>query len=80
MVKKKKKTSLAKAEDMVRFQSREDPLEKEIATHTIYLPVKSHGQRSLAGYSLWGGKRVRHSRVTKQQHIQFYFLQLGESY
>ena len=29
----------------------EDPLEKEIAIH---LPGKSHGQRSLVGYSLWG--------------------------
>ena len=25
-----------------------------------------HGQRSLAGYSLWGSQRVRHDRVTKQ--------------
>ena len=27
----------------------EDPLEKEMATHS-----KFHGQRSLAGYGLWG--------------------------
>ena len=27
----------------------------------------SHGQRSLAGYSPWGRKRVRHNLVTKQQ-------------
>ena len=26
----------------------------------VFLPGKSHGQRSLAGYSLWGCKRVRH--------------------
>ena len=26
----------------------------------IFLPGRSHGQRSLAGYSPWGGKRVRH--------------------
>jgi len=25
------------------------------------LPVKSHGQRSLAGYSPWNGKRVGHN-------------------
>ena len=31
----------------------EDPLEKEMAT--IFLPGEFHGQRSLAGYSLWGG-------------------------
>ena len=27
----------------------------------------SHGQRSLAGYSSWGGKRVGHDLATKQQ-------------
>ena len=26
----------------------------------IFLPGKSHGQRSLAGYSPWGSQRVRH--------------------
>jgi len=28
---------------------------------------KSHGQRSLAGYSPWGRKRVSHDLMTKQQ-------------
>ena len=28
----------------------EDPLEKETATHSIFLPGKSHRQRSLADY------------------------------
>ena len=32
----------------------EDALEKEMATHSTFLPGKSHGQRSLAGYSPWG--------------------------
>ena len=32
-----------------------------------FLPGKSHGQRSLAGYSLWGRKRVRYDLATKQQ-------------
>ena len=31
----------------------EDPLEKEMATHSVFLPEKSHGQRSLVGYSPW---------------------------
>ena len=31
------------------------------------LPGKSHGQRSLTGYSPWGCKRLRHDLVTKQQ-------------
>ena len=34
----------------------EDPLEKEIATHSVFLPGKSHGQRSLVGYSPWSFK------------------------
>ena len=29
----------------------EDPLEKEMATHSSIQPGESHGQRSLAGYS-----------------------------
>ncbi|KAM7231060.1 hypothetical protein CapIbe_017505 [Capra ibex] len=41
-----------------RFNSlgQEDPLEKEMATHSVFLPGKSHGQRSLMGYSPWGCK------------------------
>ena len=31
----------------------------------VFWPGKSHGQRSLAGYSLWGHKRVRHNLATK---------------
>ena len=38
----------------------EDPLEKEMATH-LFLPWKSHAQRSLAGYSPLGCKRVGHN-------------------
>ena len=40
----------------------------------VFLPGKSHGQRSLAGYSPWGCKRVRHELATKQQeHISYIF-------
>ena len=41
------------------------PLEEVIATIPIFLPGKSHGQRSLVGYSPWGC-RVRHELETKQ--------------
>ena len=34
----------------------EDPLKKEVATYPVFLPGKSHGQRSLAGSSPWGRK------------------------
>ena len=33
----------------------------------VILPKKSHGQRSLEGYSPWGHKRAGHNLVTKQQ-------------
>ena len=45
----------------------EDPLEKEMATHSSILAWETHGQRSLAGYSPWGCKRVRRILMTKQQ-------------
>ena len=34
----------------------EDPLEKEITTHSRFLPGKFHGQRSLSGYRPCGHK------------------------
>ena len=35
------------------FYCGEDPLEKEMATHSIILPGGSHGWRSLVGYNSW---------------------------
>ena len=43
----------------------EDPLEKEMATHSIFLPGISCGQKSLVGYSPWGHKGVGHDLATK---------------
>ena len=47
----------------VRSLGQEDPLEEGMATtpvflpgETLFLPGKSHGHRSLAGYSPWGRK------------------------
>jgi len=34
----------------------EDPLEKGMATHSVFLPEEFHGQRSLVIYSPWGHK------------------------
>ena len=34
----------------------EDPLEEEMAPTPVFLPGKSHGQRSLMGYSPWDHK------------------------
>ena len=45
------------------------PSEKEMATHSVFLPGKFHGQRSLAGYSPWShketdmAKRLNNNRV-----------------
>ena len=39
-----------------RFLGWADPLEKEMAAHSVFLPVKSQGWRSLASYSSWGHK------------------------
>ena len=43
-------------ETWVRFPGREDPLEKEMATHSSTLAGEFHGQRSWAGYSPWDWK------------------------
>ena len=50
----------------VPYLGQEDPLEKEMETHSSILAGKSLGQRSLVGYSPWGRKRVRHDLATKQ--------------
>ena len=46
----------AKQETRFDSLSQEDPLEKEMATHSSILGWKSHGQRSLAGCSPWSHK------------------------
>jgi len=45
------KESICNAGDPGSVPVLEDPLEKEIATHSTFLPGKSHWQRSLAGYN-----------------------------
>ena len=43
--------------------------ETQTATHPNILPGKSHGQRSLAGYSPWGHTELGHDLATKQQQL-----------
>ena len=50
----------AMQETQVQSLGQEDPLEKEMATTSVFLPGESHGLRSLVGYSLWGLQRVEH--------------------
>ena len=44
----------------VQSLAQEDALEKKMATHFSILAWEIHGQRRLAGYRPWCGKRVRH--------------------
>ena len=41
----------------------------------VFLPGKSHGRRSLVGYSPWGCKELN---VTEQLHFHFSLLCIGE--
>ena len=50
------KNLTAVQETWVQSLGQEDLLKKEMATHPVFLPGGSHGQRSLAGYSPWGCK------------------------
>ena len=46
----------AMQETWVQSLGQEDPLEEGMATYSVFLPRKSHGERSLAGFSPWGRK------------------------
>ena len=46
----------------------EDPLEKEITTHSSILAWEIPWTEELTGYTPWGHKRVGHDLVTKQRH------------
>ena len=58
--------SSANAGDMDLISSQEVSWRRKWLPSPIFLPGKSHGQRSLAGYSPWGHKRFRHDLATKQ--------------
>ena len=48
----------------------EDPLEKEWQPTSVFLPGKSHGQRSLMGYSPWCCRKLDTTEHT-QTHTHF---------
>ena len=58
------KNLCAMRETWVQSLGWEDPLEKGMAIHSSILAWKSHGQRSLVGYSPWG-RRVRYGLATE---------------
>ena len=43
-------------ETQIRSLGWEDPWRRKCQPSPVFLPGESHGQRSLAGYSLWGHK------------------------
>ena len=58
-------------EEHVRSLSRGGPLEVEMAIAPVFLPGKSQGQRSLAGYGPAGGKESDATeRAHTHNHIQ----------
>ena len=55
------------------------PWRKKWESTPVFLPAKSHGQRSLAGYSPWGCKRIRYDFVIEQQYyFQLCILKIQE--
>ena len=63
------KMPTAMQEMQVRSLCQEEALEKEEASHSSILAWKTHGQRSLVGYGLWG-HRVRHDLAAEQKQQQ----------
>ena len=66
-------------ETQVRSVGGEDPLEKEMATHSSILPGKSHGQRSLAGCSPWGCKESDMTERVNHHHSYFSWHDINKS-
>ena len=56
----------AMQEVWVQSLGQEDPLEKEMATHSSILAQEIHGQRSLVGHNLW----VNHNNFATTQQQQ----------
>ena len=68
LVAQKVRNPPAMQETQIRSLGREDPLEEGMAAHSSTLAWRIHGQRSLAGYSPWGGKE---SDSSSQLHFHF---------
>ena len=67
------KNMLANAGDMGSVPgSGRFPWRRKCQPTPVFLPGKSHGQRSLADYSPLGHKRIRHNLVTKQHNSGIY--------
>ena len=61
--------------------ARKIPWRRKWQPTPVFLPGKSHRQRSLAGYSPWGHKGVEHDSMSKPPpplYIIYYFSMLKE--
>ena len=62
------RSCLPMQETQVQSLGQEGPLEMEMTAHTpLFLPGKTHGQRSLWGYNPRDHKKARHNLETRQQ-------------
>ena len=70
----------AHAEDMGSIPGRQDPRRRKWQPTPIFLPGKSHGQRSLADHSPWDCKRAGQNLATTQQQKwnNFFFRSGGK--
>ena len=71
------KLSVYNAGDLGLILGQEDPLEKEMATHSSTFAWKSHGRRSLVGCSPWDRYE---SDTTERLHFHFHGILLYASY
>ena len=62
-------------ETQVRSLGWEDPLKKEMATHSSTLAWRIPWRRSLVGYSPWGRKE---SDMTERLHFHFHFKDINQ--
>ena len=66
-------------ETQVQSLGQDDPLEKEMATHQVFLPGEFHGQRSLVGCNPQGHKELDTTEcLTLSFFIYIFFSALSE--
>ena len=67
-------------EMQVRFLGREDPMEKEVATHSSILAWEIPWTEEPGGLQSIGSQRVGRDLATKQQMLSFTQFELGKRY
>ena len=76
-IEKEAKKELTRKQGSLEFHQWSPELKGQKVIQTpVFFPEKSHGQRSLEGYSPCGCKRVGHDLATKQKQVMQMFLHL----